>query len=67
MLSDEAAHNVGEEVGLPGRVDGWVAKAKELTRRSRVAVMRLHDGSASVNTDRPFAAAPRRSCDCEGA
>ena len=30
--SDEkAAHNVGEEVGLPGRVDGWIAKAKELT------------------------------------
>ena len=27
----EAAHNVGEEVGLPGRVDGWIAKAKELT------------------------------------
>jgi len=30
-FSPEAAHNVGEEVGLPGRVDGWVAKAKELT------------------------------------
>jgi small subunit ribosomal protein S2 len=30
-LSAPAAHNVGEEVGLPGRVDGWVAKAKELT------------------------------------
>jgi len=30
-LSSTAAHNVGEEVGLPGRVDGWVAKAKELT------------------------------------
>jgi small subunit ribosomal protein S2 len=30
-LSNAAAHNVGEEVGLPGRVDGWVAKAKELT------------------------------------
>ena len=25
------AHNVGEEVGLPGRVPGWIAKAKELT------------------------------------
>jgi small subunit ribosomal protein S2 len=25
-----AAHNVGEEVGLPGRVDGWIAQAKEL-------------------------------------
>ena len=30
-LNPTAAHNVGEEVGLPGRVDGWVAKAKELT------------------------------------
>ena len=30
-LSPTAAHNVGEEVGLPGRVDGWVAKSKELT------------------------------------
>jgi small subunit ribosomal protein S2 len=30
-LSASAAHNVGEEVGLPGRVDSWVAKAKELT------------------------------------
>src|SRR6478609_6795714 len=30
-LSADAAHNVGEEVGLPGRVQGWVAKAKELT------------------------------------
>ena len=30
-LSPTAAHNVGEEVGLPGRVDSWIAKAKELT------------------------------------
>jgi small subunit ribosomal protein S2 len=30
-LSPTAAHNVGEEVGLPGRVDGWITKAKELT------------------------------------
>jgi len=30
-LSPPAAHNVGEEVGLPGRVEGWIAKAKELT------------------------------------
>jgi small subunit ribosomal protein S2 len=30
-LNPTAAHNVGEEVGLPGRVDSWVAKAKELT------------------------------------
>ena len=27
----EAAHTIGEEVGLPGRVEGWIAKAKELT------------------------------------
>jgi small subunit ribosomal protein S2 len=31
QLSPTAAHNIGEEVGLPGRVDGWIAKAKELT------------------------------------
>jgi small subunit ribosomal protein S2 len=30
-LSPAAAHNVGEEVGLPGRVDGWVTQAKALT------------------------------------
>jgi small subunit ribosomal protein S2 len=30
-LSADAQHNVGEEVGLPGRVQSWVAKAKELT------------------------------------
>ncbi|MBI4366120.1 MAG: 30S ribosomal protein S2, partial [Deltaproteobacteria bacterium] len=30
-LNEKAAHNVGEEVGLPGRVDGWIKKAKELT------------------------------------
>jgi len=30
-LNEKAAHNVGEEVGLPGRVDSWVTKAKELT------------------------------------
>jgi small subunit ribosomal protein S2 len=30
-FTSEAAHNVGEEVGLPGRVDSWIAKAKELT------------------------------------
>jgi small subunit ribosomal protein S2 len=29
-LSPIAAHNVGEQVGLPGRVDGWIAQAKEL-------------------------------------
>jgi small subunit ribosomal protein S2 len=30
-LNEKAAHNVGEEVGLPARVPGWIAKAKELT------------------------------------
>jgi small subunit ribosomal protein S2 len=30
-LNDKAAHNIGEEVGLPGRVGSWVTKAKELT------------------------------------
>jgi small subunit ribosomal protein S2 len=30
-LNDTAAHNVGEEVGLPGRVPAWIAKAKQLT------------------------------------
>ena len=30
-LGPEAAHNVGEEVGLPGRVGSWVAQAKALT------------------------------------
>src|SRR5499433_1281601 len=29
-LGPTAAHNVGEEVGLPGRVDGWIAQSKEL-------------------------------------
>ena len=28
-LDAEDAHKIGEEVGLPGRVDGWIAKAKE--------------------------------------
>src|SRR4029077_7566643 len=30
-LNEAGAHSVGEEVGLPGRVPGWVIKAKELT------------------------------------
>jgi small subunit ribosomal protein S2 len=29
-LGQDAAHNVGEEVGLPGRVDSWITQAKEL-------------------------------------
>ncbi|WP_322517035.1 30S ribosomal protein S2 [Rhodopseudomonas palustris] len=30
-LNSDTAHQIGEEVGLPGRVDGWVAQAKGLT------------------------------------
>jgi small subunit ribosomal protein S2 len=30
-LTPDAAHNLGEEVGLPGRVDGWLAQAKKLS------------------------------------
>jgi small subunit ribosomal protein S2 len=30
-LSPDAAHKIGEQVGLPGRVDGWVAQAKGFT------------------------------------
>ena len=29
-LGPTAAHNIGEEVGLPGRVESWIAQAKEL-------------------------------------
>jgi small subunit ribosomal protein S2 len=30
-FSPEAAHKIGEEVGLPGRMEGWIAQAKELS------------------------------------
>jgi small subunit ribosomal protein S2 len=30
-LGTEAAHTIGEEVGLPGRVESWIAQSKELT------------------------------------
>jgi len=30
-FNDKAAHFVGEEVGLPGRIGSWIIKAKELT------------------------------------
>jgi small subunit ribosomal protein S2 len=30
-LGPEAARQIGEEVGLPGRMDGWISQAKELT------------------------------------
>jgi small subunit ribosomal protein S2 len=29
-LNPAAAHKIGEEVGLPGRVEGWIAQAKKL-------------------------------------
>ena len=28
-FSPTAAHNIGEEVGLPGRIEAWIARAKE--------------------------------------
>ena len=30
-LGPDAAHTIGEEVGLPGRTEGWIAQAKELS------------------------------------
>jgi small subunit ribosomal protein S2 len=30
-LDHAAAHKIGEEVGLPGRADGWVTQSKALT------------------------------------
>jgi small subunit ribosomal protein S2 len=30
-MGPDAAHAIGEEVGLPGRVDSWIAKSKEFT------------------------------------
>ncbi len=30
-LGPEAAHAIGEEVGLPGRMEGWIAQAKSLS------------------------------------
>jgi len=30
-LTPVATHYIGEEVGLPGRVEGWIAQAKELS------------------------------------
>jgi small subunit ribosomal protein S2 len=30
-LGATAAHKIGEEVGLPGRVEGWIAQSKELS------------------------------------
>jgi small subunit ribosomal protein S2 len=30
-LGPEAAHRIGEDIGLPGRMDGWITQAKELS------------------------------------
>ena len=30
-LKPDAAHKIGEEIGLPGRMEGWIAQSKELT------------------------------------
>jgi small subunit ribosomal protein S2 len=30
-LGPEAAHKLGEEIGLPGRMEGWIQQAKELS------------------------------------
>ena len=30
-FSPDDAHKIGEEVGLPGRVEGWIAQAKQFT------------------------------------
>ena len=30
-LAPDDAHKIGEEVGLPGRVEGWIAQAKQFT------------------------------------
>jgi small subunit ribosomal protein S2 len=30
-LSGDAAHTIGEELGLPGRMEGWIAQSKELS------------------------------------
>jgi small subunit ribosomal protein S2 len=30
-LGSDAAHKIGEDIGLPGRMDGWIAQSKELT------------------------------------
>jgi small subunit ribosomal protein S2 len=30
-LKPEAAHKIGEDIGLPGRIEGWIAQAKTLS------------------------------------
>ena len=35
-LDHDTAHKIGEEVGLPGRADGWIAQAKTRDRGSGI-------------------------------
>jgi small subunit ribosomal protein S2 len=30
-LKPDAAHKIGEEIGLPGRIEGWITQSKELS------------------------------------
>jgi len=30
-LGPDAAHRIGEDIGLPGRMEGWIAQSKQLT------------------------------------
>src|SRR5437763_7912601 len=30
-LAPEAAHKIGEDIGLPGRMEGWITQAKQLS------------------------------------
>jgi small subunit ribosomal protein S2 len=36
-LDEGNAHRIGEEVGLPGRVEGWISQAKQLTAEEAAA------------------------------
>ena len=47
---------IGEEVGLPGRVEGWIAQAKELTRPSKPSSERVvaRAGRQAVAVQRLF-------------
>ncbi|MFZ0067193.1 MAG: hypothetical protein WAK90_13585, partial [Pseudolabrys sp.] len=48
-FDEKAAYNLGLEVGLPGRVSGWIDKAKELTAfcpeyKNGIAKLNQRDG-----------------------
>src|ERR1700751_2588015 len=34
-LGGDDAHKIGEEIGLPGRIEGWIGQAKEFTAEGR--------------------------------